>query len=350
MKKSIILFLLAFMSNSLCAQNPVKVGDYWYEVNSGDNTAMLVKDPVNKDGYTGDVVIPDEITTTDDVTYKVTGIGERAFCGCKILSVTIGNNVTFFGDHAFSYSTVASATIGGEYDKSISGVDIGWYAFYACENLTSVVFGDNVYAIGKQAFQNCPKLSYVVLGKRLRSIGASAFFNCDNLTDIYCKGEYSPYESGSPYFEKNRVRSMSLHIPEAAAGNYYSSTWTSFGETDKMVSDELPTCATPEIVYNSGTISFTCATEGVEYNSSVEYVENEFNNVSEYPAPSHFRVKVVAVKKGYIPSETAEQEFTLPGYVDVKTGEYKQGDVNKDGNVNIADNVKLLEIILPNQE
>lgn len=350
MKKSIILFLLAFMSNSLSAQSAFKNGDYWYTFNSWNDNVTLVKDQVNKDGYTGDVVIPDEITTTDGVTRKVTGIGERAFCGCKILSVTIGKNVTSWGRHAFSYSTVASATIGGEYDETIGTSGIGDYAFYACENLTSVVIGDNVYGIGRQAFQNCPNLSYVVLGKKLRSIGASAFFNCDKLADIYCKGANSPYESGTPYFEEGRVSSMTLHVPAASADNYYSTTWTNFGETDKMVSEELPTCAAPEIVYNSGTVSFTCATEGVEYNSSVEYVENEFNNVSEYPAPSHFRVKVVAVKKGYIPSETAVQEFTLPGYVDVKTGEYKQGDVNKDGNVNIADNVKLLEIILPNQE
>ena len=78
----------------------------------------------------------------------------------------------------------------------------------------------------------------------------------------------------------------------------------------------------------------------------LEYVENEFNNVSEYPAPSHFKVKVVAVKNGYLPSDVAEQEFALAGYVDVKTGEYKQGDVNKDGNVNVADHVKLSGIIM----
>ena len=75
----------------------------------------------------------------------------------------------------------------------------------------------------------------------------------------------------------------------------------------------------------------------------------EFNDVSEYPAPSNFRVKVVAVKNGCLPSDVAEQEFTLPGYVDVKTGEYKQGDVNKDGNVNVADHVKLSGILLGNK-
>ena len=84
----------------------------------------------------------------------------------------------------------------------------------------------------------------------------------------------------------------------------------------------------------------------MQFNSTVEYVENEFNNVSEYPAPSHFKVKVVAVKNGYLPSDVAEQEFALESYVDVKTGEYKEGDVNKDGNVNVADHVRLSNIII----
>lgn len=353
MKKSIILSLLTFMSISLSAQEPVQVDGYWYTINSGDNTAELIKDQVNKDGYTGNVVIPDEIKTTNGVTYKVTGIGERAFCGCKILSVTIGNNVFLWGEHAFSYSTVASAIIGGEYDENAYMGKIGNFAFYACENLTSVVIGDNVSGIGKQAFQNCPNLNYVVLGKRLSSIGASAFFDCEKLTDFYCKGDVSPDEDWDwefrrrlPFFQKERVGSMSLHVPETRAGNYNNSIWSSFGETDEMESDVLPICATPEISYASGTVSFTCETEGVEYNSSVEYVNNEFNNVSEYPAPASFKVKVVAVKKGCLPSEVAEREFALESYVDVNTGDYRQGDVNRDGKVNVGDHVTLTNIIL----
>lgn len=101
MKKCIILFLLAFMSNSLSAQTPVKdeKGDYWYTIDSYGN-ATLVKHPFNNDGYTGDVVIPD-VMTSGGVEYKVTGIGYRAFCGCKILSVKIGNNVTSWGSMLF---------------------------------------------------------------------------------------------------------------------------------------------------------------------------------------------------------------------------------------------------------
>ena len=108
-----------------------------------------------------------------------------------------------------------------------------------------------------------------------------------------------------------------------------------------MNSDQVEQCATPTINYVDGTVSFSCATPDVEFNSKVEYVQKSFNNASTFPAPSTFIVKAVAVKNGYLPSDVAEKEFDLPSYVGVKTDSYKQEDVNKDGHVNVADHVKM---------
>ncbi len=352
MKKFFYLFLLAVMSISASAQDPVKCGDYFYTFNSYNGNATLVRHPYNNDGYVGDVVIPDVIVTEDNVEHKVTSIGTRAFSGCNILSVTIGSNITYIGVRAFAYSTVASAIIGGEYYESIGTARIGDYAFYGCPNLASIVIGDNVGSVYEGAFQNCPSLSSIVIGKHVWGLYSSAFVGCNNLKDVYCYGENSPSIYYGRAFADDQLSSLTLHVPEAYYGNYIWSNgddnypWQFFGTKEKLQSTELAKCATPVISYNEGTISFTCATEGAEFNSSVEYVESEFNNISEYPAPSHFRVKAVAVKSGYLPSDVAVQEFTLPGYVDVKTGEYKQGDVNKDSKVNVADHVKLTNIIM----
>ena len=53
--------------------------------------------------YVGAITIPSFITH-EGVTYKVTTIGNYAFCWCKNLtSITIPNSVTSIGTEAFGY-------------------------------------------------------------------------------------------------------------------------------------------------------------------------------------------------------------------------------------------------------
>lgn len=53
------------------------------------------------DEYTGNVVIPEEVTFMNH-TRKVISIGYDAFDNCsKLTSVTIPNSVTYIGDYAF---------------------------------------------------------------------------------------------------------------------------------------------------------------------------------------------------------------------------------------------------------
>ena len=356
MKKSVILFLLASVSLAASAQTPEKVGDYWYTISpySWQNGGVtLVRDPSDKD-YSGDIVIPSEIMTADGVTRTVIGIGERAFCGTSILSVTIkgkvndeGNAMLFIGRRAFSLCKSLSSVIIGD---GVSG--IGGYAFYGCENLASVVVGDNVSEIGRQAFQNCSSLKSVVLGKAVSWIGASSFVDCPQLKDVYCYSDNSPYQDGGRIFKDDQLKDLTLHVPEASYNNYYFNDgrdnypWQHFGNVVKMKSATLEKCATPKISYVGGNVSFTCDTPDATFNSTVEYVENSFNNASSFTAPSHFRVRAVAVKDGYLPSDVAEQEFALAGIVDPNTGDYKEGDVNRDGKVNDSDRQKVTNIIM----
>ena len=355
MKKSIILFLLASVSLAASAQTPEKVGDFWYKISSSwyDNGGVwLVKDPSGKD-YSGEIVIPKEITTADGVTRNVVRIGDRAFSGTSILSVTIkgnldsyGNGALYIGSRAFSLCNKLSSVIIGE------GVSwIGDYAFYGCENLTSVVVGDDVTGFGRQAFQNCSSLKSVFLGKKVNTIGRSSFVDCPELKDIYCYGENSPSQYGGRVFNDEQLQYLTLHVPEAYYSNYVFDVednypWQDFGNKVKMTSVTLEKCATPKIAYAGGNVSFTCDTPGATFNSTVEYVENSFNNASSFTAPSHFRVRAVAVKDGYLPSEVAVQEFALEGIVDPNTGEYWEGDENRDGKVNDSDRLKVTNVIM----
>ena len=342
MKKNVFLFLLSFVALTVCAQDPVEISGFWYTFNTKNSQATLVANPTG-DGYSGEVVIPDAVEYGGK-SYDVTTIGEEAFCGTNILSVTIGDKVKIIAYRAFAYSTVASAVIG-------KNASVGSFAFYDCRRLTDVIIGngeDNVLkcGIGESAFHHCTSLSSVILGKSVNAIDASAFFDCKNLKDVYCLGR--SISSSYPLFDWDLLDGITLHIPESAEYWWYNrSPWLGFKEYDKMQNFELVKCATPQITYADGVVSFTCETEDVEFVSHIEVDEAWFFNSSNSSAPLNFTVSVFAVKKGCLRSDTAVDAYSIDGFNQVVySNAFKDGDVNKDGNVNVADHVKLSEIIL----
>ena len=101
---------------------------------------------VKYNGEGGDVVIPDGVTT----------IGEDAFSGSSLTSVSIPDSVTSIGGEAFSYcSSLTSVSIPD------SVTSIGYRAFYGCSRLTSVSIPDSVTSIGDSAFSYCSSLTSV---------------------------------------------------------------------------------------------------------------------------------------------------------------------------------------------
>jgi len=65
-------------------------------------------------------------------------------------------------------------------------------------------------------------------------------------------------------------------------------------------------------------------------------------NTSVLSPPKSFVVSVFAAKKGCYRSDTATREFTFSD----ATPSAKLGDLNNDGKVDVADHVKLSDIIM----
>ena len=61
-------------------------------------------------------------------------------------------------------------------------------SFYAGNNLTKVIIGDNVKKIGYEAFCYSDNLRCVLIPESVLHIGGKAFDLCRNLTDVYYKG------------------------------------------------------------------------------------------------------------------------------------------------------------------
>jgi hypothetical protein len=143
-------------------------------------------------GYTGfsnNVAIPG---TLDGLS--VVSIGTNAFEGMSITNVTIPDSVTNIGNSAFyDCMDLYSVAIGngvisiGESAFSGEDSDFGYYEYSIGCPLTSVTIPDSVVIIGAGAFYGCNSLTNVIFGNSVASIGISAF-----------SGEWNTYDGDNP--------------------------------------------------------------------------------------------------------------------------------------------------------
>ena len=81
-------------------------------------------------------------------------------------------------------SVKSNTYIDGEGVLEFYGDAIGESAFFACNNLRSVIIGDSVTQIGDFAFNACEAITSVTLGKSVEYIGFKAFDDCIGITEI----------------------------------------------------------------------------------------------------------------------------------------------------------------------
>ena len=299
------------------------------------------------------VLIPNKIThlpnglfqssglTSVTIPNNVTNIGISVFSNCKSLTtITLSNTQTSIGYYAFSgCAALSSVTI----PNSVEDIDEG--AFAGCSGLTSVIIPNSVESIKSNAFKGCSSLTSATIGSSVNSIGSGAFANCSLLADVICLAESVP-STATDVFNDSYIEYSTLHVPATSLNSYMNTDpWKKFQSKVAISNGEIPEtpkCAKPEINFANGKVSFSCATEGVEYISEVTVTDAHKYYDSEIDLSQTYKVSVFATKTNYINSDVTTREIEIKG--DNKP--IVVGDVDGDGKVNVADHVKLSDIIM----
>ena len=179
---------------------------------TSDTEIEVTKDEENNN-YTGEVVIPGELTI-DDKTYTVSSIGESAFAGCtEMTSVSI--------------------------PESISSIEST--AFEGCTGLQLLDMSEctSLETISANTFNTCTSLEAVNFPSSLITIGDNAFASCNSLLQmsIPCVTPPAIEGDGNP-FEGIDVISCALSIPTESVNAYKASDfWSVFvdGENKKDI-------------------------------------------------------------------------------------------------------------------
>jgi hypothetical protein len=177
-------------------------------------------------GYTGPgsaVTIPSTINGL-----PVTSIGDSAFSGCRLSSITIPSSVT----------------------------SIGVWAFVNCGGLTSVTMSNGIISIGSGAFQTGSRLPSVTIPSSVTSIGDYVFGNCTSLTNIMVD-PLNPAYSSVDGILFNKSQTTLVEYPGGKAGRYtIPNSVTSIGNSAFLVCPSLTGVTIPNSVTSIGDGAF----------------------------------------------------------------------------------------------
>ncbi len=215
-----------------------------------DLTEVVIPDGVTSiEGYAfsgctdlTEVVIPDGVTSIGryafsgctglsgiDIPESITNIGSYAFNNCSGLRIiTVPDSVADIGSCAFSRcGSLESLTLpfidspigsyfgtstysGATYFKqnnttysipaslhsiTVTGGEIGTYAFQNLSILTDITLADGVTAIGSYAFNGCTGLTSITIPGSISSIGSNAFSGCPEIAWAHFLGNETTWTS-----------------------------------------------------------------------------------------------------------------------------------------------------------
>ena len=237
---------------------------YDIELYGTDRSYMLVGDSENWGVY----FLPIPCVVRRVILGDGVEVGGFAFYCCESLtSINLPSTLTSIGAHAFSTNLFTSINI----PESVTS--IGRDAFSSCYNLTSINIPDGVTSIGDYMFNGCTSLTSINIPEGVTSIGRGSFGGCTSLTSFNIPEGVTSI--GGRMFE-GCTSLTSFNIPEGVtsigenAFNYCTSL-TSINLPSTLISiDNLVfnECTSLTSIYSYNTVAPTIGTDVFKYTPS----------------------------------------------------------------------------------
>lgn len=210
-------YLFAFvLLPILCqAKNRIEVDGLYYFLND-DFTAEVTSEGTffPQSTLKGDIVIPESIII-ENVTYRVTEIGELAFFSCpQLKSVEMPNSIIYIGGQAFGGNNNLEKI---KISSALTKIDHN--AFQSCYSLKEIDLPESLTEIGDHAFLECKSLEVINIPSSVCHIGTQCFGACINITEINVDSENKSYCSkDGVLFTKDKKELIAF--PLARSGEY----------------------------------------------------------------------------------------------------------------------------------
>lgn len=213
-----------------------------------------------------DIIIPD---TINDI--PVTTIGNQAFFNNNITSVVFGNNVTTIGMEAFERNQITSLNI------TENLTDLGAYSFYS-NLITSLVIPDNITRIRVYAFTN-NLINNLVISDSVTSIEGGAFHS-NYLTSVDIPTSVTSLGGGA--FNNNQLPEEDAFIYKRNSdGTKDTTTLISYAgaERDNINIPSNITKFDSQAFYGLNLTSFTIPSN-ITYIGSSTFANNDFTSIN----------------------------------------------------------------------
>ena len=168
-----LLLLASAIATSLsAAAYDFESAGIYYNI-TGNNTVEVTYSDRDNNTYSGSISVP-ETVTNNGTEYSVTKIGEYAFQGSAVISVSMPECITSIGTSAFSgCENLESVTL----PESLT--TFGSHAFSSCKSLKAIKIPSVVTTIPDRCFSGCSSLESVTIPEGVTDIGGAAFSGCN---------------------------------------------------------------------------------------------------------------------------------------------------------------------------